>query len=34
MDCIPENWDDGYDNVTVGCTIENQEMAEYRLDIF
>lgn len=34
MNCIPADWNDGYDNVTVGCTIENQEMAEYRLSIF
>lgn len=24
----------GYDNVTVGCTIENQDRADYRLSIF
>lgn len=23
MDCIPDDWQDGYDNVTVGCTVEN-----------
>lgn len=34
MDCIPKNWGNGYENVTVGCTIENQEMANYRLEIF
>ena len=34
MDCIPQDWGDGYENVTVGCTIENQEMADYRLSIF
>jgi protein gp37 len=34
MDCIPEDWNDGYDNVIVGCTIENQETADYRLSIF
>lgn len=34
MDCIPDDWLDGYDNVTVGCTIENQNKAEYRLSIF
>ncbi len=33
-DCMPEDWGKGYDNVTVGCTIENQEMADYRLSIF
>ncbi len=34
MDCIPADWDDGYDNVTVGCTVENQDRADYRLSIF
>lgn len=34
MDCIPLDWGDGYNNVTVGCTIENQDMADFRLDIF
>ena len=34
MDCIPDNWGDGYENVLVGCTVENQQMADYRLPIF
>lgn len=34
MDCIPTDWGDGYDNVTVGCTVENQTCADYRLNIF
>lgn len=33
-DCIPQNWGDGYDNVTVGCTVENQDRADYRLSLF
>ena len=33
-ECIPFDWTDGYDNVTVGCTAENQQMADYRLPIF
>lgn len=32
--CIPDDWGDGYDNVIVGCTVENQETADYRLPIF
>ena len=32
--CIPEDWYDGYDNVTVGCTVENQDIADYRLSLF
>lgn len=34
IDCIPADWENGYDNVTVGCTIENQKNADYRLTIF
>ena len=34
MECVPDDWCDGYDNVIVGCTVENQEMADYRLPIF
>lgn len=34
LQCIPDDWNDGYDNVTVGCTIENQAMADYRLQLF
>ena len=34
MECVPDDWDDGYDNVLVGCTVENQQMADYRLPIF
>lgn len=34
MDCIPDDWGDGYENVTVGCTIENQDRADFRLNIF
>lgn len=33
-ECLPDDWGDGYDNVIIGCTVENQEMAEYRLPIF
>lgn len=32
--CLPPDWGDGYDNVIVGCTVENQAMAERRLPIF
>lgn len=34
MECVPDDWGDGYDNVLVGCTVENQQMADYRLPIF
>ena len=32
--CIPPDWNDGYDNVLIGCTVENQKNADYRLSIF
>jgi protein gp37 len=32
--CLPSDWNDGYNNVTIGCTIENQKIANYRLNIF
>lgn len=31
---LPEDWGEGYDNVTICCTCENQDMADYRLPIF
>lgn len=34
MQCIPDDWGDGYDNVLVGCTVEDQRRADYRLPIF
>ena len=34
MECIPEDWDDGYENVVVCCTIENQENADRKLPVF
>ena len=32
--CLPSDWGSGYENVIIGCTVENQEMADYRLPIF
>ncbi|MGM9590609.1 MAG: DUF5131 family protein [Faecousia sp.] len=34
LDCIPPDWGRGYDNVIVGCTVENQCRADERLPIF
>ena len=34
MDCIPSDWKDGYGNVVVCCTIENQYTADKRLSVF
>ena len=31
---LPEDWGDGYDHVTVCCTVENQSRADFRLPIF
>lgn len=32
--CILDDWNDGYENVIVCCTVENQKNADYRLSIF
>lgn len=34
LHCIPDDWDNGYDNVVVCCTIENQKNADEKLRIF
>lgn len=34
LKCIPGDWNTGYDNVVVCCTIENQKNADYKLSIF
>lgn len=31
---LPEDWGEGYPNVTIGCTCENQERADGRLPFF
>ncbi len=31
---LPEDWGNGYENVTIGCTCENQDRADFRLPIF
>lgn len=33
-ECLPENWGSGYENVTIGCTVENQKQADIRLHVF
>jgi protein gp37 len=33
-ECIPNNWKGGYDNVTISCTVENQEVIDTRLPYF
>ena len=34
MQVLPPDWGDGYENVVIGCTVENQAMADYRLLLF
>ncbi len=31
---LPPDWGEGYDNVNIGCTVENQKLANYRLPLF
>ncbi len=31
---LPEDWGNGYDNVRIGCTVENQEAADFRLPLY
>jgi protein gp37 len=31
---LPDDWGDGYEHVTVCCTVENQDRADYRLPIY
>lgn len=32
--CLPSDWGNGYDNVTICCTMENQDRIDYRLPIY
>ncbi|MDD3192525.1 MAG: DUF5131 family protein [Oscillospiraceae bacterium] len=32
--CTPPDWGEGYANVTICCTIENQDRADFRLPIY
>jgi len=34
MDCIPDDWGDGYENVVVCCTVENQKNVDKKLSVF
>ena len=31
---LPDDWGEGYDNLYIGCTVENQEIADYRIPLF
>lgn len=32
--CLPADWGAGYEHVAVGCTVENQDRADFRMPIF
>lgn len=32
--CLPPDWGEGYANVTIGCTVEDQKRADDRLPLF
>lgn len=32
--CLPADWGEGYDNITIGCTVEDQKSADIRLPVF
>lgn len=34
LNCIPKDWGEGYENVFVCCTVENQANADLKLSIF
>ena len=34
MECLPDNWGDGYEHVTICCTMENQDRVHYRMPIY
>ncbi len=34
LQCIPPDWGEGYPNVTIGCTVENQDRCNYRIPYF
>jgi protein gp37 len=33
-ECLPSDWGEGYENVTICCTMENQDRVDYRLPIY
>jgi len=34
LESLPADWGSGYDHVNMGCTVENQDAADYRLPLF
>jgi protein gp37 len=33
-ECVPADWGEGWEHVTICCTVENQDRADYRLPIY
>lgn len=33
-ECLPSDWGEGYEHIAIGCTVENQDRADFRLPIF
>ena len=33
-ECLPSDWGEVYEHVAIGCTVENQDRADFRLPIF
>lgn len=33
-ECLPPDWNDGWGHVAVGCTVENQDRADFRMPLF
>lgn len=34
VSCLPSDWGNGYENVAIGCTVENQDRADVRMPVF
>ncbi|MBQ7223370.1 MAG: DUF5131 family protein [Erysipelotrichaceae bacterium] len=34
MDCVPADWGEGWDNVEICCTVENQRQCDLRMPVF
>lgn len=34
QDCLPPDWGEGYENVQICCTVENQRQAQLRLPVY
>ncbi|MDR0419368.1 MAG: phage Gp37/Gp68 family protein [Prevotellaceae bacterium] len=34
QECVPNDWEEGYDNVTICCTMENQDKVDFRMPTY